>query len=105
MADDSLLWDSIFGVEKRTILALSRLKSEKNLSDAEVFEYVNDGLSSIVHYAGEAKRFKSYSAALEYEVKMLRDALNTILDAVQKDDPCIAGIRVVAYTALKGGAE
>lgn len=51
----------------------------------------------------ELRRFKKYSAALEQEVKTLRGALETILDASQKDDPCVVGIRVVAYEALKGG--
>ena len=42
---------------------------------------------------------------LEQEVKTLRAALETILDASQQDDPCVAGIRVVAYTALKKGKD
>lgn len=46
-------------------------------------------------------RFKKYAAALEKEVKTLRAALETILDASQQDDPCILGVRVVAYEALK----
>lgn len=46
-------------------------------------------------------RFKKYAAALEKEVKNLRAALETILDASQKDDACILGISVVAYEALK----
>ena len=46
-------------------------------------------------------RFKKYAAALEKEVKTLRAALETILDASQQDDPCVLGIRVVAYEALK----
>ena len=46
-------------------------------------------------------RFKKYAAALEKEVKKLRAALETILDASQKDDACVLGISVVAYEALK----
>ena len=46
-------------------------------------------------------RFKKYAAALEKEVKNLRAALETILDASQKDDACVLGISVVAYEALK----
>lgn len=37
------------------------------------------------------------------EIARLREALEVILDAAQKDDPCIQAIRAVAYTALKGG--
>lgn len=39
---------------------------------------------------------------LERENKRLREALESILDAAQKDEPCILAIKVVAYTALKG---
>ena len=39
---------------------------------------------------------------LEAENTRLRDALGVILDAAQKDEPCIMAIKVVAYTALKG---
>lgn len=46
-------------------------------------------------------RFKKYADALEKEVKTLRAALETILDASQQDDPCVLGMRVVAYEALK----
>ena len=38
---------------------------------------------------------------LERENKRLREALESILDASQKDDVCVLGIRVVAYEALK----
>ena len=39
---------------------------------------------------------------LEAENKRLREALESILDAAQKDEPCIMAIKVVAYTTLKG---
>ena len=39
---------------------------------------------------------------LERENERLREALESILDAAQKDEPCIMAIKVVAYTALKG---
>ena len=39
---------------------------------------------------------------LERENKRLREALESILDAAQKDEPCIMAIKVVAYTTLKG---
>ena len=39
---------------------------------------------------------------LESENKRLREALESILDAAQKDEPCILAIKVVAYTTLKG---
>lgn len=39
---------------------------------------------------------------LESENKRLREALESILDAAQKDEPCIMAIKTVAYTALKG---
>ena len=42
---------------------------------------------------------------LEMENKRLREALGVILDAAQKDEPCILAIKAVAYTALKGGEE
>ena len=38
---------------------------------------------------------------LEMENKRLREALESILDAAQKDEPCIMAIKTVAYTALK----
>lgn len=39
---------------------------------------------------------------LEAENARLREALESILDAAQKDEPCIMAIKTVAYTALKG---
>ena len=42
---------------------------------------------------------------LEAENTRLREALESILDAAQKDEPCIMAIKVVAYTALKGDKE
>ena len=39
---------------------------------------------------------------LESENARLREALESILDAAQKDEPCILAIKVVAYTTLKG---
>ena len=39
---------------------------------------------------------------LEAENARLRESLEVILDAAQKDEPCILAIKVVAYTALKG---
>ena len=39
---------------------------------------------------------------LERENKRLREALEVILDAAQKDEPCVLAIKVVAYTTLKG---
>ena len=38
----------------------------------------------------------------EAENKRLREALESILDAAQKDEHCIVAIKTVAYTALKG---
>ena len=42
---------------------------------------------------------------LEAENARLREALGVILDAAQKDEPCILAIKVVAYTTLKGYEE
>ena len=42
---------------------------------------------------------------LEAENKRLREALESILYAAQKDEPCIMAIKVVAYTTLKGYEE
>ena len=42
---------------------------------------------------------------LEAENNRLREALESILDEAQKDEPCILAIKVVAYTTLKGDEE
>ena len=42
---------------------------------------------------------------LEQEITRLRESLEVILDAAQKDEPCILAIKAVAYTALKGDKE
>ena len=42
------------------------------------------------------------NADLMDENACLRDALNTILDATQKEKVSIPALRFVAYTALKG---
>ena len=38
---------------------------------------------------------------LEAENAWLREVLEVILDAAQKDEPCILAIKTVAYTALR----
>lgn len=42
---------------------------------------------------------------LERENARLRESLGVILDAAQKDEPCILAIKTVAYTTLKGDKE
>lgn len=39
------------------------------------------------------------------ENSRLRQALEVILDAAQKDEPCVMAIKAVAYMALKGDGE
>lgn len=39
------------------------------------------------------------------ENSRLRQALEVILDAAQKDEPCVLAIKAVAYIALKGDGE
>ena len=48
---------------------------------------------------------RKIDAALAAEIKRLLEALGVILDAAQKDEPCILAIKVVAYTTLKGDEE
>lgn len=43
--------------------------------------------------------------AQDKEIARLREALEVILDAAQKDEPCVLAIKAVAYTALKGKEE
>lgn len=51
---------------------------------------------------------KVYETVLSNNIKYLEEnsrlheALETILDATQKDEPCVMAIRAVAYLALKG---
>lgn len=47
----------------------------------------------------EKLEYKIYK--LEQEITRLREALEVILDATQKDEPCILAIKSVAYMALK----
>lgn len=42
---------------------------------------------------------------LEAENARLREALESILYAAQKDEPCLMAIKTVAYTALKRDKE
>ena len=42
---------------------------------------------------------------LEQEIARLREALEVILDAAQKDEPCVLAIKSVAYMALKEKGE
>lgn len=51
----------------------------------------------------EKLEYKIYK--LEEEIARLREALEVILDAAQKDEPCVLAIKAVAYKALKGGEE
>lgn len=48
----------------------------------------------------EQLEYKIYK--LEQEIARLREALEVILDAAQKDEPCVLAIKAVAYMALKG---
>ena len=60
-------------------------------------------------YGEEGRKFASadwnsrpIENELEAENTRLREALESILYAAQKDEPCIMAIKTVAYTALKG---
>lgn len=48
------------------------------------------------------EEFRAECGQKDLEIKRLREALESILDAAQKDEPCILAIKAVAYTALKG---
>lgn len=52
--------------------------------------------------AAEKWNIRPIEESLEEENSRLRDALNTILDATQKEKISIPVLRFVAYTALKG---
>lgn len=51
----------------------------------------------------EQLEYKIYK--LEQEIARLREALEVILDAAQKDEPCVLAIKSVAYMALKEKGE
>lgn len=51
------------------------------------------------------EEFRAECDQKDLEIKRLREALESILDAAQKDEPCIMAIKTVAYMALKGGEE
>lgn len=51
----------------------------------------------------EQLEYKIYK--LEEEIARLREALEVILDAAQKDEPCVLAIKAVAYMVLKGKEE
>ena len=91
-------WDSDFScVYCRCGAELTFFESDKEAAEKWNSRPIEDDLNE------QIGRFKKYAEALEKEVKNLRAALETILDASQQDDPCVLGIRVVAYEALKEG--
>ena len=53
----------------------------------------------------EENKLPEKTGKLEEENARLREALESILDEAQKDEPCITAIKVVAYTTMKGDEE
>ena len=58
-----------------------------------------------VKYEPTSYSCRACKNATDEEIKRLREALEVILEAAQKDEPCVLAIKAVAYMALKGGKE
>ena len=70
--------------------------------DGDMTEEDRKKIDELLIKIAEENELHEKIGKLEAENKRLREALESILDAAQKDEPCIMAIKVVAYTALKG---
>ena len=73
--------------------------------DGDMTEEDRKKIDELLIKIAEENELNEKIEKLERENKRLREALESILDAAQKDEPCILAIKVVAYTALKGDKE
>lgn len=70
--------------------------------DGDMTEEDRKKIDELLIKIAEENKLPEKTGKLEAENKRLREALESILDAAQKDEPCIMAIKTVAYTALKG---
>ena len=73
--------------------------------DGDMTEEDRKKIDELLIKIDEENKLPEKTGKLEAENKRLREALGVILDAAQKDEPCILAIKVVAYTTLKGDEE
>ena len=73
--------------------------------DGDMTEEDRKKIDELLIKIAEENELNEKIEKLERENKRLREALEVILDAAQKDEPCILAIKVVAYTTLKGDEE
>ena len=71
--------------------------------DGDMTEEDRKKIDELLIKIDEENELPEKTGKLEAENKRLREALEVILDAAQKDEPCILAIKTVAYTTLKGG--
>ena len=88
-----------FGIEKRTVIALSKIKSSLGLSDEEIFEalseykYAADFYFSILSNSRKiAARFEKRCERLIKKNKRLREALEIYITALA-DGLCATGLQ------------
>ena len=70
--------------------------------DGDMTEEDRKKIDELLIKIDEENKLPEKIGKLEEENTRLREALESILDAAQKDEPCIMAIKVVAYTTLKG---
>lgn len=77
----------------------NELEAEIALLQRKLNESIEDNYKNAWKIQQQAERGAKIA---QKENKRLREALEVILDAAQKDEPCILAIKTVAYTTLKG---
>ncbi len=82
-------------------------RKETERLQKELAEAIEQNQINVYKVTAQAARGANYALKevkkLEAEIKRLREALGTILDATKEENPSIDALRFVAYTALKGG--
>lgn len=78
---------------------IGKLEAENARLQRKLNESIDDNYKNAWKIQQQAERGAKFA---QNENTRLREALEVILDAAQKDEPCILAIKTVAYTALKG---
>ena len=78
---------------------IGKLEAENARLQRKLNESIEENYKHAWKIQQQAERGAKFA---QKENARLREALEVILDAAQKDEPCILAIKTVAYTALKG---
>lgn len=91
-------WHETISEKEKLEYKIYKLEEEVERLKKELAEAIEQQYKNSFDIQMQAERGAKYA---QKENARLREALEVILDATQKDEPCVLAIKSVAYMALK----